>query len=46
MLTEIADRGGWSDAIWGYTDAITGIDSPVVSAPERIDDALGCSRFD
>lgn len=46
MLTEIADQGGWSDAIWGYTDALTGIDSPVESAPEHIDDALSCNRFD
>lgn len=46
MLTEIADQGGWADAIWGYTDAITGTDSPVESAPEHIDDALSCNRFD
>ena len=38
MHTEIPDQGGWADAIWGYTDAITGIDSPVESAPEHIDE--------
>lgn len=35
MLYEIADQRDWADALWGYTDAVNGIDSLEYARPAR-----------
>ncbi len=42
MLNEIADQGGWSDAVWGYADNLGAIDG---TTQRQVNDGLGCSRF-
>lgn len=42
MLDEIADRGGWSEALWRYVDNLGMTDG---TTQQDVNDGLGCSRF-
>lgn len=46
MLDEIADRGGWTQAVLRLVDAVNGIGTDVEAASENIGLGLGCDGFD
>ncbi|MFT3855225.1 MAG: hypothetical protein QM733_21190 [Ilumatobacteraceae bacterium] len=47
MLTEIADEGGWSEALWHYADLVNGATGPIgiELTPGGANSGLGCDRF-
>lgn len=49
MLAEIADQGGWSGAVWEWSDAVDGGpgvgtgNGPVPPARDLAESGLGCN---